>query len=75
MFQSDTINIYARRVKTPKYSRVFWVPLNLGASIISTIKPHRPNILVLRAGFQNLWTFLSWSFLWFCPSRLETLQI
>jgi len=42
---------------------VFWVPLNLGVSTISSIKPHRPKILVLRAGFQNLWIFLSWSFL------------
>jgi len=35
MFPSVLINTYACRVKTPKYSRVFWVPLSLGASTIS----------------------------------------
>jgi len=34
LFPSVQINIYARRVKTPKYPRVFCVPFDLGASTI-----------------------------------------
>jgi len=64
MFPSVLINTYARRVKTPKYSRVFWVPLSLGASTISIDQAAPPQHFgPVEAGFQNLWIFLFWSFL------------
>jgi len=43
MFQSVLINTYARRVKTQKYPRFFMRTTRSWGSIISSIKPHRPN--------------------------------
>jgi len=43
LFQSEPINIYACRVKTPKYPRAFAYHSFLGLQLFSAIKPPRPN--------------------------------
>jgi len=43
---------------------VFWVPFDLGASTIFNDQATPPQHFgPVEAGFQNLWIFLSWSFL------------